>query len=70
MQTSIIFKPQHDKTNKMTSAPSEDLDKPGHPPSLIRDFAVRMKKGWVLSIAHNSATPVHRQKANLSTRSG
>ena len=38
-----------DKTNKMTCAPSEDSDQPGHPPSLIRVFAVRMKKHWVLS---------------------
>ena len=38
--------PQHDKTNKMTYAPSEDSDQPGHPPSLIRVFAVRMKKHW------------------------
>ena len=36
-------------------APSEDSDQPGHsyqpghPPSLIRIFAVRMKKAWVLS---------------------
>ena len=30
-------------------APSEDSDKPGHPPSLIRVFAVRMKKAWVLN---------------------
>ena len=30
-------------------APSEDPDQPGHPPSLIRVFAVRMKKAWVLS---------------------
>ena len=30
-------------------APSENSDQPGHPPSLIRDFAVRMKKAWVLS---------------------
>ena len=29
--------------------PSEDSDQPGHPPSLIRIFAVRMKKAWVLS---------------------
>ena len=39
----------HDKTNKMACAPSEDSDQPGHPPSLIRVFAVRMKKAWVLS---------------------
>ena len=30
-------------------APSEDSDQPGHSPSLIRVFAVRMKKPWVLS---------------------
>ena len=30
-------------------APSQDSDQPGHPPSLIRVFAVRMKKAWVLS---------------------
>ena len=30
-------------------APCEDSDQPGHPPSLIRVFAVRMKKAWVLS---------------------
>ena len=29
-------------------APSENSDQPGHPPSLIRVFAVRMKKAWVL----------------------
>ena len=33
--------PPHDKTNKMTFAPSEDSDHPGHPPSLIRGFTVR-----------------------------
>ena len=53
-------KPPHSKTNKMGCAPSEDSDQPGHPPSedsdqpghppsLIRVFAVRMKKAWVLS---------------------
>ena len=30
-------------------APSADSDQPWHPPSLIRVFAVRMKKAWVLS---------------------
>ena len=29
--------------------PSKDSDQPGHLPSLIRVFAVRMKKPWVLS---------------------
>ena len=39
----------HDKTSKMACAPSEDSDQPGRPPSLIRVFAVRTKKTWVLS---------------------
>ena len=30
-------------------APSEDSDQPGHPPSLIRVLAVRMKQAWALS---------------------
>ena len=30
-------------------APSEDSDQPGHQSSLIKVFAVRMKKPWVLS---------------------
>ena len=30
-------------------APSEDSDQPGHSSSLIRVFAVHMKKAWVLS---------------------
>ena len=30
-------------------APSKESDQPGHPPSLIRVFAVRMKKAWVFS---------------------
>ena len=38
-----------DKTNKMACAPSEDPDQPGHLPSLIRVFAVHLKKAWVLS---------------------
>ena len=33
----------------MACAPSDDSDQPGHPPSLIRVFAVRMKKHCVLS---------------------
>ena len=33
-----IYEPQIDKTNKMSYAPSEDSDQPGHPPSLIRVF--------------------------------
>ena len=33
----------------MACAPSENTDQPGHPPSLVRVFAIRMKKAWVLS---------------------
>ena len=35
-------------------APSKDSDQPGHPPSLIRVFAVHMKKAWVLSYTLNA----------------
>ena len=41
----FLFEPEHDKTNEMTCAPSEDSD---HPPSLIRVFTVRMSWHWVL----------------------
>ena len=43
------IEPWHDKTNKMICAPSEDSDQPGHPLSLIRVSAVRLKQNWVLS---------------------
>ena len=36
-------------------ASSEDSDKPRHPPSLIRVFAVRIKKAWILKLATHSA---------------
>ena len=49
VSTKVVFEPPHDKTNKLTCAPSEDSDQPGHPSSLISVFAVRMKKAWVLS---------------------
>ena len=37
-----IIEPPHDKTNKVACASSKDSVQPGHPPSLIRVFAVRM----------------------------
>ena len=43
------IKPRHDKPNKMICAPSEDSDQPGHPPSLIRVSAVRLKQTWALN---------------------
>ena len=55
-----ITEPPRDKTSKMACAPSEDSDQPGHPPSLIRVFAVRMKKAWVLSY------PISAQRRLLS----
>ena len=45
----IPYEPPHDKTNKMACAPSEDSDQPGHSPSLIRVFAFRLKKAWIVS---------------------
>ena len=49
----------HDKTNKMACAPSKDSD---HLPSLIRVFALRMKKSWVLSY------PLSAQQRLISLR--
>ena len=45
------FEPAHDNTFKMACAPCEDSDQPGHPPSLIRVFAMRsvVAKGPMLS---------------------
>ena len=40
--------------NKMTCAPSEDPDQPGHLPSLNRAFAVRMKKHWGLGYPYSA----------------
>ena len=44
-----IYEPPFDQSNKIISAPSEGSDQPGHPHSLIRVFAVRMKTHWVIS---------------------
>ena len=45
-------------------APSEDSDQPGQPPSLIRVFAVRMKKACILSY------PLSAQRKLWSVRTG
>ena len=37
----LLNEPPRDKTNKMACSPSGDSNQPGHPPSLIRVFAVR-----------------------------
>ena len=39
---------QNNKTNKIICTPSENSDQRGHRPSLIRVFAVHLKKSWVL----------------------
>ena len=39
-QGNKAIQPEQDKTNKMIRAHGEDADQPGHPPSLIRVFAV------------------------------
>ena len=39
-QTLKTFEPVYDKTSKMTCAPNEDSDQPGHSPSLVRVFTV------------------------------
>ena len=44
-----VYEPHRDKNNKMVCAPSEDSDQPGHLPSLIRVFDVRLKKAMILS---------------------
>ena len=45
----LLNEPPHVKTSKMTCVPSEDSDQPGHPQSLIRVFAVHVKKHWTLN---------------------
>ena len=45
----LKIEPPHDKTNTMACAPSEDSYQPMRPQSLIRIFAVHMKKATVLS---------------------
>ena len=53
----------------MAYAPSEDSDQPGHPPSLIRVFAVCMKKHWVLSYPLSTQPRlIGSAKADLSLR--
>ena len=50
------------KPTKMARVPSKDSDQPGHPPSLIRVFIVRMKKAWVLSYYHVQTRELMRGK--------
>ena len=43
----LKFESKYDKTNKMTRAPGEYSDQPGHPPRLIRVFACAQ---WVAKV--------------------
>ena len=52
INTYSIIELQHDKTNKVACAPSEDSDQPGHTPSLIRAFVLR-------SIGRKGSTVFH-----------
>ena len=48
--STMKIEPRNDKTNKVTVLPAQtQIRLPGHPPSLIRVLAVRMKKAWVVS---------------------
>ena len=58
----------HDKTNKMAFAPSKDSDQPGHPPSLIRVFAVHMKKACVLSYPLSHSEDSHSKDFDQTGR--
>ena len=49
LQLKILKETAKWQNQRNECAPSEDSDQPGHPPSLIRVFAVHMKKAWVLS---------------------
>ena len=48
-------------------APSEDSDQPGHLPRLIRVFAVRMKKAWVLSYLFSAQRRLWSDLADAQT---
>ena len=44
----------------MTCAPSSDSDQPGHPPCLIRDFAMHMKKLWITGYPKSTQQRVYQ----------
>ena len=51
----------------MTCAPSEDSDQPGHPPSLVRVFAVRLKEGCIERTAKTDQTGRMRRLIGVFT---
>ena len=60
-----INEPSHDKTNKMACAPSEDSDQSGHPPSMIRVFAV-----WWQNQQNRMCAQQRLRSARASAQSG
>ena len=60
------------KNQQNECAPSKDSDQPGHPPSLIRVFAVRMKKvstlSYLLTAQQRLWSDWADSQANLSLR--
>ena len=45
-----LKEPRHDKTNKISVRPANS-DQPGHPPSLIKVFAVRSMGSWRFKVS-------------------
>ena len=61
----MIVLPQHDKTSKMTGAPSEESDQPGHLPSLISFCCSHTERlGAELTIKRTRKTLVRLDWAN------
>ena len=56
----LTNEPLHDKTNKMTFAPGEDSVQPGHPPSLIRVFAVCSMGLFMQTVKTDQTGGMHR----------
>ena len=59
---------KHTAKTLIRFAPSEDSDQPGHPPSLIRVFAVRMTKACPLSAQRRLWSDWADAQADLSLR--
>ena len=59
-KTKLSYEQQHDKTDKMTCAPSKDLDQPGHLPSLTTESSL-----YALWIAkHQSLLPAESEDSD------
>ena len=59
MDTASLFKPPHDKTNKMVCAPNEDSDQPEDLPSLIRAEWVVKEPSFLLVDSEGSDQTGH-----------